>query len=301
MLRFEARNMKLRSFNQNSNQRIQKLVKIYQRFFSILSLNFEDPKAIGKREVDVLASKKYPFISFLVFVFMTSVLVISQQLLFKTSSLIQLDVAFCSMVSCLFLTITFPMVQSIFHYREIHIVWCKVDETACLALKELQFEICFNYCFWKRFLIDCATSLTVFGINVAVGFAFMSTRVGVQSQVGMMILQAVVLYMRLHALFIVNLYNFLFHLLIEFVDSDYRNRTTNLVFDPVERSLCCQLKSYKHFHYKLWEIAAAINKFSGDTLLAICYYTLAETAYSSYYIFYHVAIKEKTVVLIRNM
>lgn len=293
--------MKQQTVNHNTNPRIQKLVKIYQRFFCTFSLNFEGPDSAGMRKVNVLGSKKYPFILLLVFVCVTSVLVISQQLLFKTIPLIQLDVAFCFMVSCLFLTITFPMVQSIFHYREIHIVWCKVDETACIALKELKFQICFDYCFWKRFLIDCATSVTVFGINVAMGFVFMSTRFGIESHVGMMILQAVVLYMRIHALFIVNLYNFLFHLLIEFVDSEYRNRMSNLVFDHAERSLSCQLKSYKHIHYKLWEIATAINNFSGGTLLAICYHTLAETAYSSYYIFYHVAIKEKTDVLIRNL
>lgn len=274
---------------------------IYQRFFSTLSLNFEDPNSSGTKKFNVLATKKYPFILLLVFVFVTSVLVISQQLLFKSSSLIQIDVAICFMVLCQFLTITFPMVQSIFHYREIHVVWCKVEETACLALKELKFEICSGHRFWKRFLIDCATSLTVFGINVAMGFVFMSTRFGVESHIGMMILQGVVLYMRIHALFIVNLYNFLFHLLIEFVDSDYRKRTSNLVFHHVDRSLSCQLRSYKYFHFKLWEIATAINNFSGVTLLAICYYTLAETAYSSYYIFYHVAIKEKTDVLIRNL
>lgn len=293
--------MKLPSVNKaNNHQRIQKLVDTYQRLFPILSLNFEVKNSTGSRKDNAIATKKCPLILLMLFVCVSTVFVISQQLQVKCISRSELNAAFCFMVLCVFVTIAVPVVHSAFHFHEIHVIWCKVDETAGLALNELNFEMFFGH-FWKRFLVDCGISLTVFGMNAMLRFIYLYIKHKLNScHFGLLLLHATVIYMRIHALFIIHLYSFLIRLLIKYIDGDYHNRASNVIFDCMQRSLSCQLRSYKQIHFKLYEIARAIDNFFGLTLLAICYYTFAEVAYSWYYIFYHLATADDLYAAIRN-
>lgn len=138
-----VRNMKLTSV-EVTHQRIRNLIVIYQRFFSTLSLNVDVVNPIGTNVNDSTATNKCPFILLLFFVFLTSVFVIGQLLVTIPISQFQSNLSFCFIVFSLFAVIRFPMVHSIFYYHDVHVIWRKVDEIVCLALKELQFVIFFR-------------------------------------------------------------------------------------------------------------------------------------------------------------
>lgn len=278
---------------------ILRFASIYRRTFSVLILCVGLENLIEVNKKVALPIKKYP--AFLILLLATTAT--TTGLVIQSHFPHQLppteSVAYCFSIFSHWITFAFPLIQSIFNYREIHLFWCKLHEITCFAFTELGYEISFGY-FWKRFFTGTVVCILVNAFNAAIRFWFYSLKTSFVTQCCGVLQREVITYIVVHALFIVNLNSFFNRLLIKYIDLDYRNRASNLVFDHVERSLLCQLRLFKQFHYKLWEMTTAVNGFFGLTLLMLSYHSFVDIAYAAYYIFLYIARRDPVTVLTSN-
>lgn len=279
---------------------ILRLARIYRRIFSVLicSIGLADIKE-GNKNNDLIA-RKCPVILFVLFASAIAAMVLVFQSNLTSAYSLTENVALFVLVFSHFVTFIFPLIQSMFNYRKIYFFWCKIYETSCFALNELGYEISFGY-FWKRFFTDTAISVGIFTSYGLVAVIFPATKMPVASQFCVIVLQEIIIYVVVHALFIVNLNSFFIRLLIKYIGIDYRSRTSNLIFDHRERSLLYQLRLYKKFHYKLWEMTTAVNGFFGLTLLLMSYHAFIDIAYAAYHIFLYMARHDPASILISNI
>lgn len=282
--------------NQNCHQILQ-VAKIYRRIFSVLIVNVGLENII--EENNSAEVKKCPTILALVFATGLATTTVLLQSIFSNGLPLSEFLALCFIVLSHYCTFAFPLINSMFNYRKIHLFWSKVCEITRFAYEELGYEICFEY-FWKRFLTDGAITCGTFALYALIRFSIYSPRIVYGTQCGVIVLQEIVAYIVLHALFVVNLNSFFIRLLIKYIKMDYRNRASNLIFDHVQRSLLHQLRLYKQFHYKLWEMTTAVNAFFGLTLLVLSYHAFLDIAYSAYYVFLYVSRREPVVILMSN-
>lgn len=245
-----------------------------------------------------LITKKCPLVFLSLFVLITGIMGITQEL-FLCGLRLSENIVMCIAISYHYATIMVTLVHSMYNYREIHIIWCIIYEMHRFALKELSHKICFRP-FWKRYLANCAIILIVFSLCGALRFSYLSPRIVLRSQIAVVSLQSVVLYIKLHALFIVHLFNYFVKLFIKYICVDHRQRMHNSTGDHIVPPIIFQLRLYQQFHYKLWRMVEAINRFFSFTILILSYHAFADIAYSSYYIFLYIVRDDAPALLIRK-
>lgn len=279
---------------------ILRLATVYRRFFSVLIFNVELENITEVNINAKVITRKWPGIFVLLVVTAVAALATVIQIIFPNSLSFTEHVTLSLVALSHYVTFVFPLIYSMFNYRKIHYFWCKVYETACFAFSELGFEISFQW-FWKRFFVDtviCAVTLILHG---SCRIWFHSPRTHYARQYCTTFLQETIIYIIVHALFMVNLNSFFIRLLIKYIDLDHQNRTSNLIFDHGERSLLHQLRLYKQFHYKLWEMTTAVNGFFGLTLLILSYHAFVDVSYAAYYVFFCVALGKSILELMCNL
>lgn len=278
---------------------ILRLASIYRRTFSVLILNVGLENIVTTNRNKKLSTKQWP--GFLILLFATLIAImsgISVYLFCKALPFTEQSVLY-SVVLSHFVSFVFPMIQSMYNYRKIHFFWCKLWETTCFAISELDCDISFRY-FWKCFLIDTAISIGFFALYGILRTWLYVTRIPFGIQFGITIQMGIVVYIVVHVLFIVHLNRFYIRLLIKRIKLHLRIRATNVICDDSERLLLLQLRLFKQFHYKLWEMTTAVNGFLGSTLLILSYHALIEVAYSAYYTFYYIVLRESVTELLSN-
>lgn len=273
---------------------ILRLASTYRRMFSGLILNIE---LVNLVEVDkTLTTKMYPVILLLLFATTVAITGINLQIFLPNTLPFSEFLTMCFLFLSKYIAVAIPLIQSMLDYRQIHFFWCKVYETTCFAFGELGQEISFRY-FWKRFFTSTAVCVGTSAFQALLWFWFHPLKSASGTQFCAFLQQFIILYIVVHALFIVSLNSFFIRLLIKYIDSDYRNKVSS---PGSERSLLSQLKSYKKFHYKLWEMTIAVNKFFGITLLVLSYHSFIDITYAAYYIFLYISRRDPALILIRK-
>lgn len=278
---------------------ILRLAAAYRRVFSGLILNIELVNLVEVDKTVPLTTKIYPVILLLLFATMVAITGINLQIFLPNTLPLSEFLTMCFLFSSKFVAVAIPLIQSMFNYREIHFFWCKIYETTRFAFDELGYEISFRY-FWKRFLTSTVVCVVTSAIHATIRFWFHSWKSATGTQFCAFLQQSIILYIVVHALFIVNLNSFFIRLLIKYIDLDYRNRVSNLDTGREERPLLAQLKLYKQFHYKLWEMTIAVNNFFGITLLVLSYHSFVDITNAAYYIFLYISRRDPALILIRN-
>lgn len=278
---------------------ILRLASIYRRIFSVLILGVELVNLAEVNKKVALTTKKCSvFLLLLLATALASATIVFQ--MFHSFKLpLTESMSFFFIVSSNYFTFVFPLIQAMFNYRDIYNFWCKIYETTCFALSELGYEIGFGY-FWKRFFQGTAICVVINVTYAIVRIWLYSLKFSYGTQCCLLLQQGFVVFIVVHALFVVNLNSFFIRLLIKYINLDYRYRASNLVFDHVERSLLNQLRLYKQFHYKLWEMTTAVNMFFGLTLLVLSYHSFVDIAYAAYYIFLYISRRDPAIILLRN-
>lgn len=267
----------------------------YRRMFPIFICNVE------LKNIDETGSKikfaKWPgIVAILVATSILSTILFHLSVVMKMSSFTDGAVLYSSLGSHYF-TFTFPVIYSMLKYREIHVFWCKIYEIVDFVFTDLGYEISLRR-FWKCFFMDSALIVST---NCLYGVCRLWWKVNELPnglKIGIVILIYTVMYALIHALFVVNLNHFFIRLLAKYINVDYRNRASNLVFDYNDRSLLHQLHLYKRFHYKLWELAKAVNSFLGISVLILNYHAFIDVAFAAYLIFYNISIGQPAIVSI---
>lgn len=266
--------------NTHNCRHILQLATIYRRIFSVLVVNVDLDNIDKVNKEEGVNIKRIPTLLALLVVTVVAVLSLFLQLYLQNTLPLTENLALYSMVWSHHPTSAFPLIHSLFNYRQIHVFWCKVYETTCFAISELVHDVSLRY-FWKRFFIDTAISVGTFILYGMCQLWIYSRRTSYERQLCTVLLQEIIIYIIVHALFIVNLSSFFNRLLIKYVNLDYRNRASSLTVENVEMSLLHQLRLYKQFHYKLWEMTTAVNAFFGLTLLVMSYHAFVDIAYSA--------------------
>lgn len=279
---------------------IQQLASTYHRMFAILICNIDLRKINDVNSQESLRPRFCSIIWFLLFATAAFVTTITLQLISAASlPTAANNVGIYFPNTSRYIAIAFVLVQSLFTYRKIHVFWCKAYETADFAFRKLGFVISFQH-FWKRFITDATiiivTHIVYFGLRL---FFYLRTAIDIK-QSCTIILQIFIVYIVLHALFIVNLNSFFIRLLIQYIDLDYRNRTSNLVFDHAEQSHLHRLRLYKQFHYKLWEITTSVSSVFGLSVLILSLHAFFDVVYPIYVICLNVS-RRPTAFLISEL
>lgn len=289
----------LRMTRNHDCHHILRLAAIYRRIFSVLIVDVELVNLAEVNKKVVLTTKKCcVFLLLLLASALASAAIVFQTIHSLKLPLTEYMALYFIVISNYF-AFAFPLIQAMFNYREIYNFWCKIYETTCFALSELGYEIGFGY-FWKRFLHSTAICIVINVTYALVRIWLWSLKFSFGTQCCLLLQQGLVVFIVVHALFVVNLNSFFVRLLIKYVNLDYRYRASNLVFDHVERSLLNQLRLYKQFHYKLWEMTTAVNMFFGLTLLVLSYHSFVHIAYAAYYIFLYISRRDPAIILLRN-
>lgn len=271
----------------------------YRRMFAVLTfnVNLDNITAVNvDQNVEVITTKCPSILLLLLATAIATMSIVQTSMCLNAIAITEVLVLYSTILSH-YVTFAFPLIHSMFNYRQMHFFWCKVWETTFFAFTELGYDISFEY-FWKRFLADATISIVSFTLYGALRVWLFVTRIPFGIQLGITILLEIVIYITVHALFIINLNSFFSRLLIKYVDLEYRNRASHLVFDNLDHSLLHQLRLYKRFHYKLWEMTTAVNAFFGLTLLVLSYHAFVDVAYAAYYVFYYISIREPADALI---
>lgn len=280
----------------NSHQ-VLRLVRIYRRVFSVLTANV-GIENIVKVNVDAeVVVWKIPGILVLLFTTAVTIFTLILQIYCQNTLPYSENLTLSFTVLSYYFTFAFPLISSMFNYRKIYLFWSKLYETTCFALSELGYDISFEY-FWKCFWKDAVISSMTFIVCGSFRLYFYSPRTAYERQICAAFLYEIIVYIVIHALFIINLNSFFHRLLIKYINLDYRNRASNLMFDHVECSLLQQLRVYKQFHYKLWEMTSAVNAFFGSTLMVLCCHAFIDVAHSAYYLFLYISARGATDTLI---
>lgn len=278
---------------------ILRLASIYHRTFSILIFNVGLENIVTANKNKKLSTKKWPGLLVLLFATMIATMSgISIYLLCKALPFTEQLALYFAILSH-FVSFIFPMMQSMYNYQKIHFFWCKLWETTCFAISELDCDISFGY-FWKCFLTDTAVCIGCFALYGVLRTWLYVTRIAFVTQLGITIQLEVIVYIVVHVLFIVHLNRFYIRLLVKRIKLQLRIRASNVVCDDGECLLRHQLRLYKQFHYKLWEMTTAVNGFLGPTLLILSYHAFVDVTYSAYYTFYYIALRESVTELISN-
>lgn len=289
-------NSVLRMQRNQKYDHILHLATIYRRIFSVL-ISDVGLENICEVNIDAtVTTAKWLGISVLLFVTTVTVLTTFFQFCFANQLQFSQNVTLYLVTLSHYITIAIPLIHSMFNFRKIHFFWRKIYETAHLAYNELGHEISFRF-FWKKFLLDASICIVTLIMHGSLRIILHSSATHFGRQACNTLLQEIIIYVVVHALFVVNLSSFFIRLLIKYIDSDHRSRLLNSVFDH-DDSLLHQLRLYKQFHYKLWEMTAAINGFFGPTLLVLSCHAFVEVTYSAYGIFFHLALGKSARQLI---
>lgn len=276
---------------------ISRLASTYRRMFSGLILNIDFVHLVEFNKTVALTTKIYPVILLLLFATMVAATGINLQIVLPNTLPLSEFFTMCFLFSSKYIAVAIPMIQSMFYYREIHYFWCKIYETTRFASAEFGYEISFRL-FWKRFFTSTAVLVVTSAFQAILRFWFHS-KTATGTQFCVFLQQLIILYIVVHSLFIVTLNNFFIRLLVKYIDLDYRNRVSSIGSRCADRPLITQLKLYKQFHYKLWEMTIAVNKFFGITLLVLSYHSFVDITYAAYYIFLYISRRE--LAFIRNL
>lgn len=168
------------------------------------------------------------------------------------------------------------------------------------ALNELGHKICFRH-FWKQYLTNCAIALIAFGLNSWMRFFYFSPRVKLRTQISIVLLQSVVVYIVLHVLFVIQLFNYFMQLHIKYIHSDYRHRMHDSMVHHSSTPIITQLRLYQNFHFKLWQMVDSINRLFSFTILILSYHAFATIGFSSYFVFLYTVRDDTPYLLIRNV
>lgn len=285
--------------NQKSHH-ILRLANVYRRFFSVLIFNvgLENITAVT-RSAEVITNK-WPAILVLLFVTAVAAFAIIFQVFFRNLLPRFENVTLYCIVLSHYVTFIFPLIHSMFHYRKIYFFWCKIHEVTFFAFNELGFEISLQY-FWKQFSADITIVTASYILLGTLRLWSHTPKTHFGRKCCAVFLQQIIVYIVAHALFVVHLNNFYIRLLIKCINLDYRRRASNLIYDRGDRSLLHQLRLYRQFHFKLWEITTAVNGFFGLTLLVLSYHVFIDVAYCAYYIFLYVSLQRSAVEMMSNI
>lgn len=203
----------------------------------------------------------------------------------------------CFMIICRFSTGFSSLFQSSFHYKHLPLVWKQYREINKLSMEKLGHKICFRKFFWD-FSIDLIFGFIIFITYLTLRLMYMSTGLSSVSQYAIVTLHCVSLYTSVHVLFILNLFRYFTKLLIKFIGMAYRIKVHHMQFAQTDNSVFDNLRYFKEFHYKLYEVGYAINHFFGIILMALSCQTFIDIAFTAYYLFLYFVRKEADLLLI---
>lgn len=272
------------------------IARIYRRMFSVLALGVELVNLVGVDRKVALITNKYPTLVLLLSGSSLSASVILLQIFFPITLPLSEFWSLCFITFSRYVAFAFPLIHSMFHYRDMHFLWSKIGEITSFAFRELGYFVTFGY-FWKRFLPAAAVCIVMTAMCTAIRMGFYSLRWSKGAQCCAILQQILILYIVLHTIFIVHMNSFFIRLLIKYIKVDYSNRASYFVFDHTERPLLKQLHLYKEIHYKLWEMTTAVNAFFGLTPLLLCGHSFVDIAYSAYYLYLNTARRDPVASL----
>lgn len=287
--------------NLNDCRHVLSLASVYKRIFSVLFYNMELVHTIRLNGANIeLITKKCPLVLLSFFVLIAGVVGILQEFNIINGLPSTEDIAMCIAICFHCATIMMMLIHSACKYREIHVIWCTAYELTRYTLKELGHKVCFRH-FWKHYLGCSALIMTAFGVSSSLRLLYRSPRIILRTQISIIVLQGVVIYIAMHALFIVQLFNYFVRLFIKCIYLDYRSRMRDSTVGPVARPIIAQLRLYQQFYHKLWRMVESINQFFSFTILILNYHAFFSVAFSSYYIFLYIVRDDAPYLLIRNL
>lgn len=285
-----------------SNERyryILRLAAIYRQFFSVLILSVQLENITKVNKNVKVVTNKWPAFLVLLVVTAAAALAIYFQHSFANELPFTQNAALFLVTLSHYMAFAFPLIHSMLNYRKIHCFWCKIYEMTCFASRKLGYELCFEY-FWKRFLTDATICLVTLLLHASVRLFTRSSKTHFGRHCCTIFMQEILIFVTIHALFVVNLSSFFIRLLIKNIHLEYRNRSANLVSDHGEHSILRHLHLYKQFHYMLWEMTTAVNGFFGLTVLVLTYHAFIDVAYSAYHIFFYIVLGQSALQLSSN-
>lgn len=269
---------------------------IYKRLFGHLILHIDIEATSPNR----IATRKCPLVFGMLIISGVFVFFFAQDTWYdfglpRRPECIAMHIKFCTHYSA----ILFIVLYSGYNYRELHFIWCKFHELTHFAADELKHQINFRV-FRKRLLGIYGGMLPGLVFHIVFGFFDFGTPFGTRIRLTVVLFKAAVFYVSLHVIFVIRLFNYLIEFLVNYVALDYRKRVCDFTVNRTQSSLHHQLKLFKLFHYKLWEIANAISRHFGPPVLILTYHALVEIAYSAYHIFWYLVRDEHHIFFLRK-
>lgn len=159
------------------------------------------------------------------------------------------------------------------HIDEFKNFWFKLQCLDIQILQRLNHKVDYKK-FRNSFLLAilCPFLITVASV---LRMTFLANRTPMSFRILIATMKILHLYIKFHAIFIVDLVRFIYQMFSKYVNFAYHLNRSNLLF-PNINSIETNVKYYKEIHYKLWIITCEFNGMFGTSLTLFCFQTFID-------------------------
>lgn len=183
-------------------------------------------------------------------------------------------------------TLTFlNLLQSALYSDHLDNLWAEMQSTNDFIMKRLKHKICFRR-FLKSYIIICSVCLVVFLVVAIIRIHFHRAHSSRDIQCILVFWEANFLYTKLHAIFVIRLFQYIYKLLGKYVNLAYKLNSSNMVFSQLN-AIQDNLRFYKEIHCKFWTISDEINNFFGLSFITVACRSFFDVLLSLYFILHN--------------
>lgn len=172
------------------------------------------------------------------------------------------------------------------HYYNFNNLWFELKSVNEIIHKRLHHKINFQR-FLHSFYLSVSSLLSIF-----IGYALLKSIFAmgittIQFRVLIFTLKLIYLYIELHAIFIISLFQYTYEMFGKYVNFAYHLNRSNLVFSNNNNNIYDNLKFYNEIHYRLWTSTHEINQFFGLSIVVFNGQAFFDVSYSIYFMFHY--------------